>query len=353
MTPPVEIAHTTNGLSREHAEAHGPVAEIQRARMLNAMIEMVSEHGVGNVSVAQVVTRSGVSRRTFYELFDDREECLIAAFENAVERVAHEAIPAYEAAGHAYSTHVWREQIRAGLTAVLAFFDSDPGLARLLVVESLGGGSQALESRSRVLAKLVAVIDEGRHQTRTGPQPSALVAEGVLGAVLGVIHTRLVDSPSPSNGGSSTAKGRSSKEKTGKGDAQDTGGLVDLTGPLMGIIVLPYLGAAAARKEQERPVTSTPAKPPTINSDPLRGLHMRLTYRTVRVLLAVAANPGSSNRTVANTAEINDQGQMSKLLTRLQRLGLIENTGTGPMRGEPNAWQLTNRGKEVERVLTT
>jgi AcrR family transcriptional regulator len=330
---PTPAVPTTNGLGKEH-EAHGPVAEIQRARMLNAMIEMVSEHGAGNVSVAHVVTRSGVSRRTFYELFGDREDCLLAALEDAVGRVAHETIPAYKAAGHDHNTHAWREQIRAGLTTVLALFDSDPGLARLLVVESLGAGPKALESRSRVLAKLVAVIDEGRRQARTSPQPSALAAEGVLGAVLGVIHTRLIE-----------------KHPTIKGG--DTLRLVDLTGPLMGMIVLPYLGAAAARKEQERPVTIAPTKPPTVNNDPLRGLHMRLTYRTVRVLLAVAANPGSSNRTVANTAEINDQGQMSKLLARLQRLGLIENTGTGPMRGEPNAWQLTNRGKEVERVLTT
>jgi len=75
---------------------------------------------------------------------------------------------------------------------------------------------------------------------------------------------------------------------------------------------------------------------------------MRLTYRTVRVLMAVAAHPGSSNRVVADAAEVSDQGQMSKLLARLDGLGLIENTGGGAVRGEHNAWTLTDKGWQVQ-----
>ena len=71
---------------------------------------------------------------------------------------------------------------------------------------------------------------------------------------------------------------------------------------------------------------------------------MRLTYRTVRVLLAIAETPGASNRELADAAGVADQGQISKLLSRLKSLGLIENIGAGPVRGEPNAWQLTPKG---------
>ena len=78
---------------------------------------------------------------------------------------------------------------------------------------------------------------------------------------------------------------------------------------------------------------------------------MRLTYRTVRVLMAVAAHPCASNRQVADAAGVSDQGQMSKLLARLQHLGLIENAGTGSARGEPNAWTLTTTGHHVERIV--
>ena len=78
---------------------------------------------------------------------------------------------------------------------------------------------------------------------------------------------------------------------------------------------------------------------------------MRLTYRTVRVLMAVADNPGGSNRRLADGAGIGDQGQISKLLRRLDGLGLIANTGAGFIRGAPNSWVLTAKGREVQGAL--
>jgi hypothetical protein len=92
---------------------------------------------------------------------------------------------------------------------------------------------------------------------------------------------------------------------------------------------------------------------------------MRLTYRTVRVLLAIgqldgrgssggrgsAGGRAPSNREVASAAGISDQGQISKLLARLQTLGLIANAGGDHAKGEPNAWSLTPRGQEVTRTL--
>jgi chromosome segregation and condensation protein ScpB len=77
---------------------------------------------------------------------------------------------------------------------------------------------------------------------------------------------------------------------------------------------------------------------------------MRLTYRTVRVLAAVAEHPGSSNRQVGVASGMQDQGQISKLLSRLHRLGLIQNAGIGPAKGAPNAWTLTPKGAEIEQA---
>jgi DNA-binding MarR family transcriptional regulator len=79
---------------------------------------------------------------------------------------------------------------------------------------------------------------------------------------------------------------------------------------------------------------------------------MRLTYRTVRVLLAIGQQPGASNRHVAEAAGILDQGQTSKLLRRLAHLGLVENASpTDGQRGEPNAWQLTTRGERLRETI--
>ncbi len=90
-------------------------------------------------------------------------------------------------------------------------------------------------------------------------------------------------------------------------------------------------------------------------ADPFKDVGMRLTYRTVRVLLAIAEQDGRgvnpSNRAVGEEAGITDQGQISKLLGRLQRIGLISNTGLGPGQGAPNAWSLTPEGLHVAHSI--
>jgi hypothetical protein len=67
------------------------------------------------------------------------------------------------------------------------------------------------------------------------------------------------------------------------------------------------------------------------------------------VLVAIAAQPGASNREVADAAEVSDEGQVSKLLARLENLGLIHDPGQWRL-GERHAWRLTARGKRVERA---
>jgi hypothetical protein len=139
--------------------------------------------------------------------------------------------------------------------------------------------------------------------------------------------------------------------------------LVELLGELMGMIVLPYLGPAAARREQglalPAPVAPSPVPrpewPARAVADPLESVPMRLTYRTSRVLEGVAelAGRGSdpSNREIADHAGIQDAGQVSKLLRRLESLGLLANSGLGHAKGEPNAWRLTAQGELVARSI--
>ncbi len=327
--------HTLKGASKQ-------VSEIQRARMLTAMMQEISERGAANVSVAHVVGRSGVSRRTFYEIFEDCEDCFLAAFDDALEHVAAVVVAAYDEPG------LWRARIRTALTALLECLDYDPASGRLLIVESLAAGPKALERRQRVLARIVPVIQEGQSEGKTSTGPTPLTAEGVVGGVLSVLHARLTEAQSSS----AAASARSTRSPgSGAGHAKE-GSLLDLLNPLMGMIVLPYLGAGAARKEIERPTPKHSGKHPMVRTDPLQDLPMRFTYRTMRVLMAVAEQPGSSNRMVGQAAGIGDQGQASKLLARLHKLDLIENQGGDPARGEPNAWTLTATGRQVHDTIT-
>lgn len=301
-----------NGVARTQ------VAELQRARMLAAMFDVATERGAANVSVAHIVERSGVSRRTFYETFSDREDCFLAAFEQAVGFASERVLPAYR------SGSSWRERVRAGLIAFLAFLDEEPVIGKLLLAESLGGGTRTLMRRARVIAHITRAVEEGAKEPRA-TVPAPLTAEGVVGGALSVIHSRLLD------------PGRAP--------------LVELTNPLMSMIVLPYAGSAAARRELDRSV-QIPAphilrRESTLLKDPFKAAGMRLTYRTVRVLTAVAENDGASNRIIGNEAGMTDQGQISKLLARLERAGLISNTGLAPGQGAPNSWALTDRGRQV------
>ena len=307
--------------------------------MLAALVDVVAEHGAASLTVTHVVARSGVSRRTFYEIFEDREDCLLAALENAVARIARGVEEAYEQPG------AWRTRIRAGLVVLLELLDDDPEIARLLIVESLAAGPRALAYRERVLAPVTAVVDEGRFEVKRGNGPPPLTAASVVGGVLSVLHSRLLaDAP-----GSRSADEPSSQ--TTDSPLGPRSGLVELTSSLMSMIVLPYLGQAAAQKEMQCAVPVRQDAPRERFKDPLGDLDMRLTYRTVRVLAAVATNPASSNRQLGQAAGIEDQGQISKLLARLRKLGLIENADTDPGKGAPNAWTLTTRGEGVMQTV--
>jgi AcrR family transcriptional regulator/DNA-binding MarR family transcriptional regulator len=303
------------------------LVEIQRSRLLAAAVSAVDELGYADTTVSDVTNRARVSRRTFYELFANREECLATVLEDVV------ALGVGEIAAEGLDGLAWRERVRGGLWVILSFLDREPALARVCVVQVLRGGPRLLGRREEILAGLAAVVDEGRLEGARGAGCSPLTAEGVVGAAFTIIYARLL-----------------------RGEREP---LTALLGELMGMIVLPYMGAAAARRELVRPVPAGSAGAPggpgaasRAVGDPLEGVPMRLTYRTARVLEGVGECPGASNREVAERGGIHDPGQVSKLLARLERLGLLVNTGEGHAKGEPNAWTLTPKGSRVAQRLS-
>jgi AcrR family transcriptional regulator len=319
--------------AEEVARQGGHVAEMQRRRLLLAMGELLGEIGVEDATVGRISKRAGVSRRTFYEVFEDREECFLAALDQATERIAGELAQAYAHEGK------WSTRVRAALTVLLEHFDAHPEIARMCVIETLRAGPKALERRRRILVALATAVDQGRAEAKHDNGLLPLTAEGLVGGALAVVHARLL------------AHSRSATDGSRTGEEAHKG-LVELVNPLTAMIVQPYLGPAAARRELDRPA------PKGIHSaiangtqDPFRGLSIRFTYRTARVLATIAEDSGASNRMIADSAGIGDEGQMSRLLRRLQKAGLIENLGEGHTRGEPNAWWLTERGEAIHATL--
>jgi len=279
------------------------------------------EAGADTVTVADVLARAECSRAVFAELFADREACLLAAFELGVQRAGLRVVPAYR------SESRWLDAIKLALAAFLRFLEEEPALGRLCVLYALGGGSEVLRRRMEVLEVLSAAVDRGGLEVPAGKQrPPAVIAEGVVGAVLSVIQNRLL--------------------------AEQPQAPMELFGSLVSIAVLPYLGSGAARRELTRPPPRARLGAASVAFGAgvvERGLDKRLTYRTARVLGAIHDYPGASNREVAAHAGIVDQGQVSKLLGRLEARELIAKMGESRTRGAPNSWRLTERGERVLR----
>src|ERR1017187_6082358 len=108
------------------------VTELQGLRLLDAAFAVVSEDGYRRMTVRRVSGRAGVSNKTFYDLFEDREDCFLAAFDHAADRLAMVVLPAWEGESE------WSERVRAALGALLGFLDDEPALCRLVFVEALG-----------------------------------------------------------------------------------------------------------------------------------------------------------------------------------------------------------------------
>jgi AcrR family transcriptional regulator/DNA-binding MarR family transcriptional regulator len=277
----------------------------------------VTDQGVEHTTVSQIVKLAGVSRKTFYDFFRHREDCLRAAIEDAVAAASNRAEQACQ------DETRWIDRVRSVLFSLLELLDEQPRLAQLLVVQAGTASPGVVESRTLALERLVKLIDGPGRANLSSP----LTAEALVAGALGVTHARLT------------------RPRPGK--------LTALLKPLMSFIVMPYRGAAAARKELHRPAPPATPRPARREDHPerLAQLDTRLTYRTIRVLAAIATQPGASNGETAERAGIKDNGQISKLLWRLAGRGLVENRGKGKAGGGSNAWHLTPLGKRLESAV--
>jgi AcrR family transcriptional regulator len=296
---------------------------LQRARLLAAARAAVEADGGSRLTVQRIITRARISRKTFYECFRDAEECFLEVLEQALARVSRVATTAYGAEPD------WRSGMRAAVGALIEQADREPGMARMLIVDSVAIGPRALEWRRDVLLGLAGALEGARGLDRPAVAPP-LSAEVLVGAIAGFLHERLLV----------------------ESDAR----MSELGGPIMAIAVMPYLGRRAASEELEFARSARTRRPRRGRSpngaSALAGLDTRVTYRTMRVMAAIREHPGATNRQVASAAGIVDQGQVSKLLKRLDQLGLIANHGRGAAQGGSNSWVLTSLGARVQAELS-
>jgi AcrR family transcriptional regulator len=304
----------------------GGVAEMQRSRILDAVVEVVAEHGVAGTSVGLVCTRAGVSRGAFYERFAGLEECLIAVLDGALARAAPLVVGAFTEGGP------WQEGMRAALAQMLAFFDEEPALTRVCLLELLTAAPVVREHRERILGAFAALVI-----ARIGSEvshASPLAAEGTYASVVGIVNARLTGSERPP--------------------------LLGLLGPLMGVIVGPFMDDAGVAREvrcgnelademleRRRPRAGLPVRVPDVLLS-ARAQRARLCLTYIAEQSGRGLSP--SNRQVGEAIGVSYGGQVSVLLGRLAGLGLLVKHAGGP--GRPNEWSLTATGEQVAIALT-
>jgi AcrR family transcriptional regulator len=169
-----------HGLPRE------TVTESQRGRIINAMISAVAQRGYGETRVVDVVDRAGVSRATFYDLFDDLEDCFLAAFDHVSGRLLETATEAFEENPGA----PWAERIRVATAEVLELLANWPEGARFAIVEVLAAGHNALVRRDAVLRRFAEFVDAGRGQSPIELPPITSVA--IVGGIQELLYSEVI-----------------------------------------------------------------------------------------------------------------------------------------------------------------
>ena len=168
-----------HGLSRD------AVTSSQRERILDSMVEVVAELGYPETRVVDVIKRAGVSRKTFYELFDDREDCFLAAYDMALSELFRGTERAYESA-----PGPWAERIRIALEAFLGMLAAEPEKAKFCIVEALAAGPRALARRDAAIRQFTGIIDAGRSESdRDLP---AITALSIAGGINELIYSELL-----------------------------------------------------------------------------------------------------------------------------------------------------------------
>jgi AcrR family transcriptional regulator len=193
------------------------IARSQRERLLEAAVRVVARKGYAATTVADLTKEAGISRTTFYEMFEDKEACFLAAYDAAVETLVRRVTVAFEA------EEGWPRRVRAGLAALLAALAEEPELARLALVGVSAAGPAAQRRYRAALQRLTPLFDEGRDFAPGGRGLPANTSRMAIGAVAGLISDELAE-----NGAES---------------------LPNLLSDLLFATLVPYIGPAAAARE--------------------------------------------------------------------------------------------------------
>ncbi|MDX6703646.1 MAG: hypothetical protein QOF26_3872 [Baekduia sp.] len=180
--PSAALPKGRHGLSREF------IAGNQRERLLDAMANVVAEKGYAATRVADITDYAGVSRKTFYELFTDKEDCFLAAYDAITALLMNKMAEGLAAVAEG----TWEDKVGALLGEFLRFLAAEPAFARMCIVEVLGSGPRGLARRDAAIEAFFPIVDQlPRSQPGADRWLSAMTPAFVTGGILEVVYAAI------------------------------------------------------------------------------------------------------------------------------------------------------------------
>jgi AcrR family transcriptional regulator len=140
----------------------------QRRRLYAAAGAVFAQSGYADATAEAIAREAGMSKATFYEHFDNKEDCIIALHDDATAAV----LEAMRRTGEDYGQSDPADRVRAVIHTFLEVLAAFPDEAQTLLVEIIGAGPRAIERRDRVLAEYAAYIDAvNREDAERGSAP--------------------------------------------------------------------------------------------------------------------------------------------------------------------------------------
>jgi AcrR family transcriptional regulator len=200
----------------------------QRERILDAVLQAASRSGYAAMRIEDVIAIAGVSRRTFYDHFANKEEAFLAAYELVLDQLLAGVTSAFA------SGETWPSRVRRGLGAFLNLLASEPVLAQVCVVEALAAGPRALARRTAAMQAFQALLEPPHDDELVTASAPPVAIEAIVGGIYEVIYSRVT--------------------------SQRTQELPTLLPSLLHSALLPFVGAEVAEAEYQRTTLSAASR---------------------------------------------------------------------------------------------
>jgi AcrR family transcriptional regulator len=169
-----------------HSLSPDMVAFNQRERLLAGLAATVAENGYSKATIARITEAASVSRRTFYENFDSKDECFLAAYEALDTYLATLMEEAVEAESE------WPDRVAATFTALIGFLASRPNFARLYLVEPAAVGEAMTAPREKTAQRFIALLEPGRKERAAERDLPEGIEEALVGGIVTLLGRRIL-----------------------------------------------------------------------------------------------------------------------------------------------------------------